>query len=317
MSRLAPILALASACAGPAETHETGAPSEPILPSAYEPADAGTDTASAPAALDLAALKAWTDEIIVSLRQDDSGEVLAAYAAALRWADASCPAFTVSGEGTSGWSDDCTTADGATFYGNGFTVDDSSVDASGGVLSRDELFPQCRITSPSGQHFYGSGYAARNQLLQSDGVTLFLATLYGYYSSDADEDAEGWLAEQVENDTSLVLTASAGGLATRARVSGTLAGFDGAFSAISFNDLEIGSQYHGWPCPGEPTGTLSIRGSDGAWLSLSFDLQTGEGSQAVDPARCDGCGTLSDADGELGELCVDFLPLLDWEERPW
>ena len=60
-------------------------------------------------------------------------------------------------------------------------------------------------------------------------------------------------------------------------------------------------------------GQMSVRDTHGYWYELKFDVS----SDWELMGECDGCGQLSHKGENIGEVCLDFSSVLEWEDRPW
>lgn len=66
-------------------------------------------------------------------------------------------------------------------------------------------------------------------------------------------------------------------------------------------------------CSLEPSGELHLYGADRRWYDVAGH---GSGVSGAGDA-CDGCLDVSGEEGELGSICADWAPLLEWEVTPW
>jgi hypothetical protein len=95
------------------------------------------------------------------------------------------------------------------------------------------------------------------------------------------------------------------------QLDGAWVGELGGFVAASLQGVALAADVSG-DCTTEPEGTFSLRDETGNWYTLTLD---GTGDPST-PA-CDGCGTLTWRDQELGTICLDLSQLLAWQESPW
>lgn len=98
-------------------------------------------------------------------------------------------------------------------------------------------------------------------------------------------------------------------------ISGGMSSLSGDATTIHFTDFYIGTQGYS-DCEDEPSGTISIRDSDGEWYQAVFDGPAYDGAE-VFPPDCDGCGEVWFRGEKLGEVCPAFTVFTDWSETPW
>lgn len=89
-------------------------------------------------------------------------------------------------------------------------------------------------------------------------------------------------------------------------INGTVSGLLGPVTSVAFHDVEIADPNLAQGCKSEPSGSISVRGSDGEWLEVTF--QGGLGLEAFQSPECDGCGTVTIEEVEQ-LVCVDFTML--------
>lgn len=237
----------------------------------------------------------------------------ARYDELLRAADPRCPTWFQLGDPAS-WDDACVAASGAEFRGfltswDGVAsyVDEQLFDdvlapegplvapgwtpgpAWSGSVRGDGLDGSARIALGDRQwRFAGEGF----QVGGADGDLRFVHHRLRGTCADAEALGSPWTDRGL--DTWLDLTELRGPTdAPRTRVDGTLAGLGGAFDAVTFVDVVLAGPAAGGSCAAAPTGTIEVRGADGARWALDFG------------GACDGCAALPGA----GPVCVDFSPL--------
>ena len=148
------------------------------------------------------------------------------------------------------------------------------------------------------------------------GVEIFYSYIEGGYSWDGPEADGTWLDWGVE--PTLVWYASrdpsSGGKAIT--LSSSVSIDSGPFTAVFMDGVYLYEEVLGSSCGIEPSGTISLLDSEGRWTDLIFDGPT-EFNAEVDAAVCDGCATAWYRGTALGEACIDFSALTDWEDSPW
>ena len=90
----------------------------------------------------------------------------------------------------------------------------------------------------------------------------------------------------------------------------------GTANSIWFDGVWIATEGQGSDCPIEPSGTISIRDDAGDWYDVEFQ-GPGYSGAASFPPECDGCGDVWYQGENLGQACVDFSAMTDWEGSPW
>lgn len=301
------ILLLIAAC-GPSEKGSVADSEAPYLldESELDLPEPTFDADEASAAVEeaLGALVAITAEPIVDAYQD-----------AVEGADRSCPTWYTSDDGQDYWYDDCTSSDGTSFQGYGALVAYATT-SDGVALTGSVVYGSGTITRPDGVTLSLNGAAGLLDGEGDNGVQTAMNVVDGDFSLD-DAD-EGWLATGLE--PSLTMQALSYGDLRAFSAAGTLAGLDTDIDAILADDMLIATEGTGTPCSLEPTGTLSLRGADGHWTDIIFDVPFDASTQTfgeMDADLCDGCGTAWFEGQEIGQACFDFSVLLDWDGSPW
>lgn len=255
------------------------------------------------------------EEAFAALRAITAEPIVDAYNEAMEGADSSCPAFFSNEDGVDYWYDDCTSRDGTRFSGYGALISYSGV-ADGGYNWRGDVLYGAGTITTGGEELAFNGSAGLLNGLSDAGVQAAWNVVDGEFSLE--EDADTWLGEGL--DPSLQMQALSLGEIRAFIVTGTLAGLDTEIDAILADDMLIATEETGAPCSQEPTGGLSLRGADGHWTDILFDVPFDAATESfgeMDPADCDGCGTAWFQGEPLGQVCFDFATLLDWEGSPW
>ena len=264
---------------------------------------------------DADAASAAVDEALAALRGITAEPVLDAYRDAAEGADRSCPNTYTSDDGYDYWYDDCTSSDGTSFQGYGALID-YATESDGVTLTGSVVYGSGTITRPDGGVLSLNGAAGLLSGEGSDGLNTVMNVVDGQFSLD--DATDGWLASGLE--PSLTMQGLAAGDLRAFSAAGTLAGLETDIDAIMADDLLMASEGTGTPCSLEPAGTLSLRGADGHWTDIVFDVPYDSASQSfgdMDPERCDGCGTAWFEGEAIGQACFDFSTLLDWDDSPW
>ncbi len=226
------------------------------------------------------------------------------YESVLYGGDEACPWRSDDYSGQEYWEDDCTAADGSSWYGWALSSRARAVSVEPeGRLYHDLgwYYGAGRVESAVGSVFEGWGSAEFRSWSNLDGSGGgFFAAVGGTWGwSGPDPD---WLAGGLNHGWTLAGTRSAAGTVVTAE--GGLSRLPGELDAFSFEGVVFDTD----TCPAEPAGVLNLRhGPALRWYRVRFDPQ----------AVCDGCGSL-DMDGQdLGEVCVDMSAWVDWARHPW
>ena len=290
------VLAL-SACTG--TTDDSAAAADPYL---------AEEGALPSPNLDTDALAALLTEAVALARSLHGEPVLAAYDETMMGAEYGCPSiWTYNGDPY--WSDDCFATDGTHFDGYAFHTFYVNQAQEDGSLQTGETFSGVvEITTPEGAIFTGGGDAWSLETTGATGTTWSSGTTGGF-AWDAATD--GWMATSVVPELTMTLTRATDG-STEVAIDGGYTGAEGV-DAVVFDALTL---YTASTCATEPAGVLSVRDTDGGWYDVIFDGAAAV-ETAVDPDACDGCGAAWFGGDALGQVCVDFTPLIDWEDSPW
>lgn len=239
--------------------------------------------------------------------------IFPAYEVVMAGAEEGCPAYYES-EGNLYWYDQCTTSGGTDFSGYSFYQLYDQYDGGDGTLYDGEaVYGVAQVTTPEGYTFEagGSAYAL---VSAAETYTYYASVIAGSFAWDG-PGAEGtWLADGVSPDLTLVgYTTEYGDMV---QVDGGFTGTGGQLDTVVFDMITIYEAGLGSTCPTEPGGVVSVRDNVGNWYDVVFDGPTEYGDES-DPDLCDGCGAAYFRGEPLGDVCVDFTTLLDWEVSPW
>jgi hypothetical protein len=140
--------------------------------------------------------------------------------------------------------------------------------------------------------------------------------MYGTFRWEGDEFADQWVGQGV--DASVAVSAGwYGEASTYILIDGTVGDLEGAANAAEFADVYRFDAAIGSSCPGEPSGSIAVRDSEGEWYTVDFDGPAFSGG-TIFPADCDGCGDIWYRGVKVGQACPDFTQLSDWGvEGPW
>lgn len=229
--------------------------------------------------------------------------VFDAYAAAVEGRDDRCPAWAEEGE-ASQWYGSCVADSGTRFDGFGGVQTYEGYGEGGDPEWAVSMYASATIATSTGHTFQGGGgvYAAGGT--NADG-TWGYDSISGAFRWDGPEAMGTWLADGTEADLARYWSVASWGQVVQ--LGGSVVASDG--TPVAFDALTLISTV----CPGEPAGTVSVRGDDG-WYDVIFDLDLEE---EMDPALCDGCGTAWFRGERLGQVCVSLADYAAFEGTPW
>ncbi len=302
----ATFLALASAaCTDPGV--DTAASENPA-PRAWD--YAAPDSTAPPS---LADVTTHLQGVLDQVRGFHAGPILSGYQAAMLQQGPGCPAYYGMGE-YQYWYDDCTTDSGARF--NGYTFFQRPAGTPDYRTEGLTIWGSSTITLADGRELHVGG-RLMGVWAEGQGHQVWSSRVKGTFAWDGEEADGTWLGAGHDLDLEMVAETLADGSGGRAmQLDGGIDGFGDPLDTVHFDGVTLTDP--GAPladgCVFEPAGVISARDAEGAWYELTFD-NTAD-ADPTDPATCDGCGTLVRLGETLGQVCLDFTPLVDWE-TPW
>ena len=280
------------------------------------------------AKLTLPEIERAVEDAILLVRWVDPGKMHDAYDDSESFGDEYCPNYDeeyLEERNQYHWRDACTVAAGGSFsgfvysnYWGDYTTDNGSYDYAGHATFRGSA----RVIDGRGNTFIAAGnsnYYERRHYQHGD--RTFSLNMFGNFRSDHPRYYGTWLAE----DLNVSITHSSTMYAHRAdRIGGgfyvywdaSITGIAGEINSVRLSEIYMYSEDEGSMCEIEPSGSISIRDSEGNWYETEFDGPKYQGAGAF-PPDCDSCGRVFWRGELLGEICPDFTLLTDWEERPW
>ena len=271
-------------------------------------------------ALDATAVQIALDEVFAVIWDFQAQPVLDAYDRVNAHADTDCPRIYPDYDSDFGdawyWFEACTSEAGADYSGFVYGVDFDGLASDGLVFSGGGMFAAGEVTDPQGRRWEGNGtvysYTAADV---AETYHLSALVMAGTWSWDGD-DGQSWMSTGLEPD----FTASASWFsalgAGAVGFDGGLFGLSGAMDTVVMDGVVLYDEALAPSCSLEPSGTISVRDVAGNWFDVVYD-----GPEALeDPVNadwCDGCGGAWYRGDPVGEICLDFSALLDWEVTPW
>ncbi len=278
--------------------------------------------------LSLEEIEMAVEDAILLVRWIDPAKLHDAYDNSESYGDESCPSYDeeyFEERGQYHWRDACTVGAGGSFSGYAYSyyygdyiTDNGAYDYDGHAYLRGSA----RVIDGRGNTLIAAGsssYWERTHYQHGD--RTFSLSMSGNFRSDDPAHYGTWLAE----DLNVSLSYSGTQYAHRAdRIGGgfyaswnaSVSGIVGEINSVQLNDIFMYSEDEGSMCELEPSGSISIRDSEGNWYQTEFDGPKYQGAAAF-PPDCDSCGRVFWRGELLGEICPDFGLLVDWEERPW
>lgn len=316
----ASLLLFAAACAqAPQVQDNPDAPLEPT-PWSYEPQSPRDPTLSEATIAE--AITTW----VPVLRSFELAPLFTLYESVDAQGDPMCPTRTAyeapdtempSSYHT--WSADCTTEQGATFFGYAEDVRQTTLDEEGWLIDSRYVYGAAQASTAEGHTLGIDGYFTLVEATKSTEVEGVLYDevqlqkgLFGGVTWNGPGLEGTWLGRGLEVAGS-AYTYEGGG-SRFLSVEGTVSGMAGPVLALATQGFGL-ANWRG-PCAAEPTGTISVRDVDGGWYDVVFDAPSFE-EEEPDTSTCDGCGSLWFEGARVGEVCVDLSSMLAWEGRPW
>ena len=226
------------------------------------------------------------------------------------------------------WKDTCTSLEGTLF--SGWAKQQRPMEYQDGkhhYMDDGYLEGEFEISQPGGSRLEFSGklsYYERinNYYYYTDGRTDFdhyyYVDAYGDVTLQSSSDSATWLTESYVYDYAIAFKDFDDDAGMSADWEGGVFGISGNAPAIYASDFYIYSANAGSPCEQEPSGLISIRDEEGQWYDVEFHGPPYSGAWSYQPA-CDGCGEVWFRGEYMGEACVDFSLIMNWngEGRPW
>ncbi|MFT4976967.1 MAG: hypothetical protein ACI8S6_002872 [Myxococcota bacterium] len=265
-------------------------------------------------AFDASSVSAAVDGALSQALAINAVPVVTIYSAFMDAATADCPQWTTY-EDLPVWVDSCTTADGIAFEGYGLMIEyDGMTDADGTTYSGYQISSVSSMAAPDGSSLTIAGSA--DLLYGVNGAYEVFYTNVSEGTRWAGGVTDSWLDWGINPSMYLYALRDTASGARSIQLAGSVSIDDGGVSAVVFDDLYLIDDPSGTVCSAEPSGMISILSSEGQWYDLVFDGPT-EDNDLVPDSLCDGCATAWFKGESLGEACVDFSVLTDWDDNPW
>jgi hypothetical protein len=272
------------------------------------------------ALLDADGVAGALEEALGSFLRVDPFLILAGVDDAVEADDATCPYHYTDYEELYGydyWYGDCSTSDGTDFTGYLYGIHYDPFESYGYLYDNyGWWYGDMAIDRADGQRFDLSGYWSMYQY-----TYMYYPLVYSYAYAYGEPRWEGadygdtWLGA----GASVSFTAYAyyyEGAGTYFAIDGGISALEGTANSIWFDGVYIATAGQGSDCPIEPSGTISIRDDAGDWYDVEFQGPAYYGA-ATFPPECDGCGDVWYEGSNLGQACIDFSEMTDWEGSPW
>ena len=308
---LLPLLSLA-ACSGSGDGDGPAAEDSALPDAPYLGEDAPEEDPS----FDADEVSQAVADVLAAVRQIDAGPVLSLYLAMMEGADAACPQWTAY-DGYPTWLDACTASSGVSFDGYGLMVswDGADLDGSGVYWSGYQLYSVAAMQTSTGDTLTLGGEAGLLFGASPEGLRAF----YSYVGEGTRWDGAEtgtWLDWGIAPQIYLLAYHEPVSDTKVVQLGGAIEVESGPVAAVVLDGLYMVKDPTDALCSQEPSGTISILDSEGRWYDLIFDGPS-ESRPETDMARCDGCAEAWYRGQSIGQACVDFSALTDWDDNPW
>lgn len=323
LASLAPALILACGDKDEAPATDTGADEGPGVVEDDDSPYLGEVDGDPGETFDAAAVEEAVEGLVAAARQLHAYPALLAYSDMMGLADEDCPTWYTSEEGLEYWYDSCTTEGGAAFEGYGYTVEYSEEEYPEGFADGDgnhwwglQYYGIASIAAPDGSSFTSGGGAGLLYGYTDEGNSIFYSAVNEGFAYDGSYSEGTWLGAGLDPEMAMYAIHSPEVDGRIFVISGRATVESEGVHAVVLDEITIFDEALGSTCPEEPAGTVSILDSEGNWYDLVFDGPdfSGNGGEAE---RCDGCAEAWQGATLLGEACIDFSPLLDWDTHPF
>ena len=217
--------------------------------------------------------------------------------------DNTCPPMEIH-NGMDLWRESCTTEDGHQFLGWSLNFRGRNIPSDCCMLEEyDWLSGQAQIiNADTGTLLQNFGDILHQKGVDSSGNPVLEGFVYGDFYWDDPSAENSWLLSDISMEYYYTFTQKPQG--DQVDLQAWLSYFSADVSAAIFESVFFDASI----CKQEPVqGEIWIRDNTGRWYALLFDGET----------SCDGCGAVFQQDQLLGDSCVDFSPLFNWDEFPW
>ena len=267
-------------------------------------------------------------EVMATLLTLNGAPPVNAYFASMAGQQGDCPDY-YENDGNVYWYDYCDSDDGTSFNGYGFGYLYEDFQDSGYFYNGGTVYTVAEVTRADGSTFSGGGSAQDLYLVVDEDAGVhdlyheaWSSSVSGAFSYDGPEGQGTWLSQDISPDLQIVVYLipeseeypSYNGKLVQ--LQGGVGGFLGEVSAAVADDFVVWSGALNL-CPLEPMGMLSVRDTEGVWYDVVFDNVNQDSGETMDPALCDGCGTVYVQGQAQGQACVDTTLLTDWTVSPW
>ena len=271
------------------------------------------------AAFSIAEVEMGVEQLFETLLLLDPRQIRDTYGAFYAQASNACP-ITYDYGYEEYWYDTCETPAGVQFSGYAYGYDYEDYQSTVYWYERNDYFyGDGEITLTDGSSFEIAGYSRSYEYVQTNNSnfpTYTYHTMYGEFAWHHDvDDPNNWLDDAYDVDYAVYSgTSDAGG--HYIKYDGNIGGLTGMADTAIFEDFYLQDESWGADCGLEPSGSLSIRDSEGEWYIIEFQGALYSGGIVFMP-DCDGCGDVWYNGENLGQACPDFSALFDWTGVPW
>lgn len=278
--------------------------------------------------LDVGDVELALSEVMGTLLTLNGAPAVDAYFLAMAGQQGDCPDY-YENNGNVYWYDYCYADDGSSFSGYGFGYLYEDYLEGNYFYNGGTVFTVAEVTTADGSTFSGGGSAQNLHLIsdvESEGVALYheawSSSVSGAFGYDGPEGQGTWMDSDLNPDLQIIAYLVPESdlypnyFGHQIQIQGGVGGFVGEVSAVVADNFTVWSGGMNL-CPEEPMGMLSVRDTEGIWYDVLFDNVNQDAGETVDPAECDGCGTVYVQGEAQGQACVDTTLLTDWTVTPW
>lgn len=258
------------------------------------------------------------EEALSTLYDLNAQPVLSAYTEVIDGQDDYCPRY-YSGDAGYYWFDQCQSTTGTSFSGYGFYTyyDAQYSPGDGNFMTGEVVTGASSITTPEGHMLNLSGTVGHiYRQHETNPTESYQTVVNGTFDWNGPSAIDTWLNTSIELDLNVFAYIHTEANGKYIGISGGIAGLDGDFNAIVFDQIGLIDAALGGACEQEPYGAISVRSPEGEWYDVLFD-GVNPNTFENDPSQCDGRGHVSFRGTSIGTVAIDFSNLYLFETSPW
>ena len=259
--------------------------------------------------IDFEALAEHFTSVLPEIRSYSVKPYIDSYLQLIEQSDGYCPTWSINQEGQQFWNDYCQTSTGHQFEGTALAplVFDNVSNEYGQTYSGHALWGFGRIDALNGSMISLNGSTQYIKGFDQNG---------GEFISSYIEQGHRY---SIDGTTTFGPSPNLSSYIYRTATDHRYVHLNGLYTtAMGIMLLEdvILANFEHMGCHLEPSGSISFFLPEVGWIDFTLDGPTGEEIQQL-TAECDGCISAYLKGVPIGEICIDFVSLLDWEEDPF